>query len=348
MLAVLAVAAGLLVAERREASAPPAFSSGGRTFGRQAVVPPTPDADASAPAAPAPDAGQPAADGTTAPPDAAATGATPEATGTTPPPPTRGATSPATSPPGGEPTGETASGSSAGTAPAAPGSSGGTAASGAGSPAPSSSPTAPATGSYLYALDGWEATSAPGSRREFPDTATVSAHSRQDGPDGTRVTLDLEYSDSHAERMVVRYGQAGVAVLFEGGKVDFFAGLVSQTSQVRYEPPVLRIPADPEQGASWQGRSEARDGDGSVVRSERYQGRVRGTEMLDVAGQRVRTVVIEWESQFSGEERGWRRQTIWYSPQHAMWVKLHDRVHGERFNFSYDKDATLTLRRLPT
>lgn len=318
-LAVGAVATGLLVAETREAGAPPAFSRGGQPFGRQAVVPATP---------------APAATASTTPPRSATPNVGPTsataAPGPSPSPAGEAATRAIPAPPD--------------IAPAAP-------------PPPAPDPAAPspeqdataapAPGEYLYAVDGWEATSAPGSRRRFPATAPLVVHGRQDGPDGTRVTLDIEYSDSHAERQVVRHGPEGVEVLFEGGKVDFFGGMVSQTSQARYDPPVLRVPATTDAGHRWSGRSEARDPGGRLVRSESWQGHVRGTEVLEVAGQQVRAVVVRWETEFSGQERGWRRQTIWYSPQHALWVKLHDRLHGERFNFAYDMDATLTLRRLP-
>lgn len=206
----------------------------------------------------------------------------------------------------------------------------------------------PVAGRYEYAVEGWESTSAPGSRRDFPSTATVAVHNRREQAQGTAVTLDLTYSDRHEERMVVRYGREDVAITFEGGRVSFFGGTVTETSQARYEPPMVMLPTGAEPGDTWSGSAEARDPeDGSVTRRVSYQGRVRDTEELTVAGRRLSTVVVEWSSEFTGSESGWRRQRIWLSPELGTWVKRHDRVHAERFRFAYDMDATLTLRELP-
>lgn len=206
----------------------------------------------------------------------------------------------------------------------------------------------PATGRYVYAVDGWEKTTAPGSHRRFPDTASVVVHERTETAKGTTFTVDLAYSDDHVERAVVRYGRQGLHVTFEGGRVVFFGGAVTETSQAEYHPPVLRTPYPARVGQRWSGTTEARrPQDGSRVRRESYHGRVVGTETVRVAGRPVDTVVVEWRSQFSGQEQGWREQKLWFSPRLGIWVKVHDRVHGERFNFAYDKNATLTLRRLP-
>lgn len=225
---------------------------------------------------------------------------------------------------------------------------GGTERAGAAQEGPSEALQPPTTGRYQYAVEGWESTSAPGSRRNFPSTATVAVHNRRQQARGTSVTVDLTYSDSHEERMVLRYGREDVAVTFEGGRVSFFGGAVTETSQARYEPPMVLLPTGAAPGDTWSGNAEARDpDDGSVARRVSYQGRVRGTEELTVAGRRLSTVVVEWSSEFTGSESGWRRQRLWFSPQLGMWVKRHDRVHAERYRFAYDKDATLTLRQFP-
>lgn len=218
----------------------------------------------------------------------------------------------------------------------------------AGSAASSQGLQAPATGRYRYAVDGWESTSAPGSRRDFPGTADVVVRDRREGEAGTSVTIDLTYSDSHDEQLVVRYGRQGAEITFEGGEVSFFAGTVTESSAAEYAPPMVRVPAGAAPGDTWSGSAEARDpDDGTVLRRVEYTGRVRGTEQVTVAGRSLSTLVVEWRSEFTGSESGWRRQTLWFSPELGIWVKRHDRMHAERFGFSYDKDATLTLRELP-
>lgn len=323
---LLAVGGGFLVAEIREGRAPPAFREGGQRFGEDALRPPVGDVGTgtNAPTSPA---GTPPGGRTVV-------GAEPAGGGPAPSP-TSGAPGPTAGPQEGATT-STRAGSGE--------------ASGASRPSPSPTPSlrAPATGRYLYRLEGWEATSAPGSRREFPDTATVAVHGLREGPQGPSVTVDLTYSASHKERMVLLYGPDGVAVSFEGGRVSFFGGAVTETSQARYRPPVLRTPFPATTGHAWSGEAEAREADGgSVVRRVTYRGRVRGTQQLTVAGRTLTTLVVEWRSEFTGQERGWRRQTLWFSPELGIWVKLQDRVHAERFRFAYDKDATLTLRQLP-
>lgn len=321
---LLAVGGGFVVAEIREGLAPPAFREGGQRFGEEALTPRVAEGGAGAPTPPAgtPTGGR---SGTAEPaaPDGPALSPAPGAPGSAPSP-EGGATT--TGPVGG----------GAGTPASRP------------SPSPAQRLRPPATGRYLYALEGWESTSAPGSRRGFPATATVTVHDRRQAPPGQSVTMDLAYSGSHEERMVLLYGPGGVAVTFEGGRVSFFGGTVTETSQARYRPPMLRTPFPATAGQTWSGESEARTpDDGSVVRREAYRGRVRGTEELTVAGRTLSTLVVEWRSEFTGRERGWRRQTLWFSPELGIWAKLHDRVHAERFRFAYDKDATLTLRQLP-
>lgn len=315
--AILVVGGGLVIAELGEADRPPAFQEGGERFGPEALP------------------GRSTLD--PPPPGESAQAQEPEASTSTPRTETIASTEPAAERQHGtvdvDPTRAPAQTPTRDQTPT--------------SSETTSQPVAPQTGRYRYELDGWEATSAPGSRRQFPDSADVFVHDRQDHADGSSVTVDVTYSDDHEERLVLRYGQGQIAVTFEGGKVSFFGGGVTQTSQATYRPPLIRTawPADP--GQTWTGTSEARDPDGTVVRRERYTGRIRGTEAMTVAGQTLRTAVVEWESEFSGRENGWRQQTLWFSPDLGMWVKIHDRVHAERSGFAYDKDATLTLREGP-
>lgn len=320
--------------EWQEARRPPTFGQGGERFGRAALptipappgaaVTPRPTVSSTPPAA-EPTGGEPP-DGAAAPAGPAPTQAPTTAAASEPVPaqPAAPGAQPA-APPGDQPQPHSTS---------AP---------------PAATLQHPRLGEYEYALDGWEQTTAPGSRRRFPDSATVVVHSPAQTVSGTDFTFDVTYlQDQHEERLVVRYSDRGLEVTFEGGKVVFFGGAVTQTSQGVYHPPVLRTPYPAAGGHTWSGTAEVRAPDsGEVVRQERFQGRVLGEETLMVAGQQVRTVAVTWESQFSGKESGWRQQRLWLSPELGVWVKAYERLHGERANFSYDRESTLTLRRLP-
>lgn len=206
-------------------------------------------------------------------------------------------------------------------------------------------PARPAMGTYAFAVDGEEGATGFGSRR-FPGEMTTVVHGGPGlAPD--EVVFDITYSNEHAERQIVAYRGDGVYFTFEAGRVTFGPG--SQTSEADYDPPMLQIPWPLEPGATRSGASQAKDGDGSVTRTEDWTVTVIGVEPVTAAGGAVEAwkVQIERRSRPGSPEQVVRQRTNWYDPGRGIWVKFEETVHGERGagvgTFTYDSRLTATL-----
>jgi hypothetical protein len=81
---------------------------------------------------------------------------------------------------------------------------------------------------------------------------------------------------------------------------------------------------------------------------------VVGTEDVVVGGNPVATVVVDVHraTQPGSSDQLTRDRRYWFDPVHALWVKWHERFHGERSagigTFTYDTDYTATLTQFPT
>ena len=212
-------------------------------------------------------------------------------------------------------------------------------------PAPSQPGTLgkPAVGTYTWNVDGTEGASFVGTRK-FPDKMTMVVHSAP-GLKPDQLVYDLTYSDKHAEREIVGFRNDGVYLDFEGGSVTF--GPRTETSQADYEPSILEIPWPLKAGFTQSGVSKAKNGDGSVSRTENWTTTVVGQEPVTVGGTTVNAWKVQIDRKFTGTDQGTRGRTMWFDPARNMWVKFVDVLHAERhqvgFSFTYDSNVTAVL-----
>ena len=206
-------------------------------------------------------------------------------------------------------------------------------------------PAPPALGTYTFAVNGTEAASIVGSR-PFSSQMTLVAH-RRGGVGADQVVLDQEFSAQHEEREIARYGEDGIVLTDEAGSLSF--GLVTQTSDVSYEPPMGQIPFPLAAGTSRSGTSTARERSGGVARVDDWSTRVVGQATLTVAGQRAQTWVVLFErrSRPGGNEQVTQTTRYWFDPGRGMSVRWEETIHGERnsplIRGTYDAHYTATL-----
>jgi len=215
-------------------------------------------------------------------------------------------------------------------------------------PAPAPQPGTlgkPAIGTYTWNVDGTEGASFVGSRK-FPDKMTMVVHSGE-GLKPDQLVYDLTYSDKHAEREIVGFRSDGVYFDFEGGSVTF--GPRTETSQADYDPPILEIPWPLKAGYTRSGVTKAKNGDGSVSRTEDWTTTVVDQEPVTVGGTTVNAWKVQVDRKFrpGGTDQGSRSRTMWFDPARNMWVKFVEVFHGERhqvgFSFNYDSNVTAVL-----
>jgi hypothetical protein len=212
-------------------------------------------------------------------------------------------------------------------------------------PSVTSTGLAPAAdGLYTYAITGSE-TSTLGSR-SFPATMTIDVHGASGVNPQTSAVFDLDFSPEHTEREIVQWGPSGVAWTFEAGQVTF--GLITQTNQGRYSPPMLQIPAQLSAGTVVSGSSNALSGS-TLQRVEDWTDTVVGPETLTLAGQSVPTVevAVHRASRPGASEATIRTTDFWYSPATHMWVKFSEQLQGKQtelgITFTYTESFTATL-----
>jgi hypothetical protein len=212
-------------------------------------------------------------------------------------------------------------------------------------PGQAGAPGKPAVGTYTWAVDGTEGASFVGTRR-FPDRMTMVVHSGP-GVQPDQLVFDLTYSDKHAEREIVGFRHDGIYFDFEGGSVTF--GPRTETSQADYEPPILEIPWPLQAGVTRTGVSKAKNGDGSISRTEDWTTSVVGQEPVAVGGVTINAWKVQVDRKFrpGGSDQGTRSRTMWFDPARNMWVKFTEVFHGERheigFSFTYDSNVTAVL-----
>ena len=220
-------------------------------------------------------------------------------------------------------------------------------------PAATSGPLSPsasgplALGVYTYALSGSESATGFGSR-QYPADLTMTAHSGP-GVAKDQAVLDLFFSKDHSERDIVAYKSDSIAFTFEGGAITF--GPATQTSEADYAPPMVQIPLPLRAGDTCHGTTEARSSNGSVSRVEDWTVSVVKQETLKIAGQDVPTwvVTLDRKTRKGSADQSIRNRTYWYDPARRIWVKWHEKMHGERktlgFTFTYDTTYDAVLSR---
>lgn len=207
-------------------------------------------------------------------------------------------------------------------------------------------PRPPAIGTYTFAVSGTEGASIAGSR-SFPPEMTLVAH-RRDGIGQDQVVLDQEFSGQHEEREIARYQDDGIFLTDEAGSLSF--GLITQTSDVTYDPPMGQIPFPLAVGTSRSGTSTARERSGSVARVDDWSTRIVGQETLTIAGEQAQTwlVVFERGSRPGTNEQVTQTTRYWFDPVRGMSVRWEETVHGERnsrlIRGRYDEHYTATLQ----
>lgn len=204
---------------------------------------------------------------------------------------------------------------------------------------------APRSGTYTFALRGTESASIVGSR-SFPGRMTIVVH-RGGGVGADDVVVDQAFSTEHEEREIRRHSADGVFLIAEGGSITF--GLVTQSSDVTYEPPMGYVPFPLATGTSQAGTSTARQPDGTVARVDDWSVRIVGRESIVVAG----APTAAWVVQFDRRSRAGTGESVlqstrsWFDAERGLAVKWEETVHGERDSIlirgSYDARYTATL-----
>jgi hypothetical protein len=174
--------------------------------------------------------------------------------------------------------------------------------------------------------------------RSLPSSAALSV-SRAQGETPTSYVFDLPISGDHTERHIYRYEGDQMFLDFEGARVTC-AG-ISQTSEISFSPPQLRVRAPLSVGTTWTGRSGDQD------RTESYRATVVRTESISLAGVAVPTFVIETRMDLTGSENGRRFQRWWYAPSMGLPVRWYEEISAERSGATYSEQATFTVVSVP-
>ena len=218
--------------------------------------------------------------------------------------------------------------------------------SGAGPTVAPARPRLPALGTYTFAVSGTESATLVGSR-SFAPQMTLVAH-RGGGVGSDDVVLDQEFSTDHEEREIARYSNEGIFLTHEAGSLTF--GLVTQGSDVRYDPPLGQIPFPLVPGTTRSGSSTAREPDGAVARVDDWTTRILGQETITVAGAAVPTWTVQFErrSRPGGSDQVIQTTRYWFDPVRGISVRWEESVHGERntllFRGTYDERYVATLQ----
>ena len=217
---------------------------------------------------------------------------------------------------------------------------------GAGPTAAPARPRVPALGIYTFAVSGTESATLVGSR-SFAPQMTLVAH-RGGRADSEEVVLDQEFSTDHEEREIARYTNEGIFLTHEAGSLTF--GLVTQGSDVRYDPPMGQIPFPLVAGTTRSGSSTAREPGGAVARVDDWTTRILGQETIAVAGATVPTWKVQFErrSRPGGSDQVIQTTRYWFDPARGISVRWEESVHAERntllFRGTYDERYEATLQ----
>lgn len=183
--------------------------------------------------------------------------------------------------------------------------------------------------------------------RSFPPRMTLVAH-RRGGVGPEQVVLDQEFSADHEEREVALYTDEGIFLTDEAGSLTF--GLVTQGSDVRYDPPMGQIPFPLVPGTTRSGSSIARERNGAGARVDDWTTRILGQETVAVAGALVPTWAVQFErrSRPGGSDQVIQTTRYWFDPVRGISVKWEESVHGERNTLlirgAYDERYVATLQ----
>ncbi|HZN12810.1 MAG TPA: hypothetical protein VFB78_00960 [Acidimicrobiales bacterium] len=183
--------------------------------------------------------------------------------------------------------------------------------------------TPPATGVYVYSVDGTETLSGSGSRK-LPGSMRVTA--QRTGAAADEIVLDLVLSDRHREREVLAYKRDGVALRYADLDVAFSLG--TRASSATYRPLVARAVAPFASGATRSGVSEALDGAGHAVRTEDWKVTDVGPRTL--LGVSTWQITSERSSRAGATEQLTESRTAWFDPARRVFVKWQTHLRLQR------------------
>jgi hypothetical protein len=209
----------------------------------------------------------------------------------------------------------------------------------AGSPGRKAQAAAPIPqGDYDYATNGERNVS--GNEQPMPETTTLAAGAPSDGVQ--RQTRDLRDSDGNGvvtETDLV-YRPDGVFLSYVKITSRFQGGL-TDVREFRLPRPELIAPAGAGPGAA---RSFTMEGSGTrarvSIRAHRYQD-------VTVAGNAVRTLVVQTDIAFSGALEGNQRSMTWFWPRHLLPVREQVETDVRNGPIRLQSNYTATIRRLP-
>lgn len=177
--------------------------------------------------------------------------------------------------------------------------------------APAPRPVEP--GTYTYATDG-SMTITGGTPRRLPDRTTFRAEAPADGRQHTARDLRDDDGRGQVTETTLLYTDAGVLLSFVKVTSDLGGGLRS-VREWRVDPPGLLAPAGAEPGE--RNQFTMRGGDTTA----RVTVELLRREDVEVAGQRVETMVTRIDIVVTGAVEGEQTTTAWVRPSDFLTIK---------------------------
>jgi hypothetical protein len=125
---------------------------------------------------------------------------------------------------------------------------------------------------------------------------------------------ELRLSEEHIETFGYRVEAAGTRIVSSNVKLMFLK--FGRDDKRTFQPAPLHMPATLAVGKSW--RSAYKAGTLAVV----VTNKVTGTQAVTIAGRSLRTFVITSRSDTTGAHSGSRIETMWWSPELVLPVRL--------------------------
>lgn len=191
---------------------------------------------------------------------------------------------------------------------------------------------APEPGVYTYTVTGEEriARGSLGISRSVAGEAPLIIRSLDGGYE-----TELRYSQDHTEWVRYAVGDDGASATW--GQSEVKALGIGELRPREWEPPPLRLPADPEVGDSWSGSYKSGELDVDISSS------VLRDDAVPVEGAQVPVVVIESTQEIAGAYSGARTEEFWLDPVSNLVVRytITSDLEGP-IDFAITADHTLT------
>jgi hypothetical protein len=191
-------------------------------------------------------------------------------------------------------------------------------------------PGMPKEGVYSWDTEGYE--SFNGARRRFPEeTHRIVTHRRRDTWMNHHV-----FSKERESWWRSRATRDGYFTLYARNRIVF--GPVTRDTEIAFDPPMLTNPMT-KVGSKWNGRW-----DGKTYGT--YAGRILDERSMEIDGERVEVVELEFEMEMHGEVEGTSAMRFWVSGEHHMVVREHYKQDVKSGAADYHAEWDMTIESL--